>query len=153
MHQPPQERLIGPKELIAAWRIMSIKNSIDTIGNRTRDLPGCSTLPQPTVQTCTAFYCVSTDIFPYLYISKQSLNLLTEFSYRCVSLSVGLPLKFSAAANVLTLTFIKNNSEHVAQLDINNFFFCRLSPSDLSIEGNFILTGIPDRCDNHDILH
>ena len=102
---------------------MSMKNSIDTIGNRTRDLPGCRTLPQPTAQTCTAFYCVTTDIFPYLYISKQSLNLLTEFSYRCVSLSVGLPLKFSAAAYVLTLTFIKNNSEHVAQLDINNLFF------------------------------
>jgi hypothetical protein len=27
---------------------MSLKNSSDTIGNRTRDLPGCSTVPQPT---------------------------------------------------------------------------------------------------------
>jgi hypothetical protein len=25
-----------------------MKNSDDTIGNRTRDLPGCSTVPQPT---------------------------------------------------------------------------------------------------------
>jgi len=33
----------------AARRIMSLKNSNDTIGNRTRDLPGCSTVPQPTV--------------------------------------------------------------------------------------------------------
>ena len=27
---------------------MSMKNSNDTIGNRTRDLPACSTVPQPT---------------------------------------------------------------------------------------------------------
>jgi len=27
---------------------MSMKNSNDTIGNRTRDLPTCSTVPQPT---------------------------------------------------------------------------------------------------------
>jgi len=33
----------------AAGRIMSMKNSNDTIGNRTRDLPTCSAVPQPTV--------------------------------------------------------------------------------------------------------
>jgi len=27
---------------------MSMKNSNDTIGNRTRDLPACSAVPQPT---------------------------------------------------------------------------------------------------------
>jgi hypothetical protein len=27
---------------------MSMKNSNDTIGNRTRDLPACSAMPQPT---------------------------------------------------------------------------------------------------------
>jgi len=31
-----------------AGRIMSIKTSNDTIGNRTRDLPACSAAPQPT---------------------------------------------------------------------------------------------------------
>jgi hypothetical protein len=34
----------------AAGRITSIKNSNDTIGNRTRDLPACSAVPQPTAQ-------------------------------------------------------------------------------------------------------
>jgi len=29
---------------------MSMKNSSDTIGNRTRDLPACSALPQPTAR-------------------------------------------------------------------------------------------------------
>ena len=32
-----------------AERIMSMKNSSDNIGNRTRDLPACSAVPQPTV--------------------------------------------------------------------------------------------------------
>jgi hypothetical protein len=31
----------------AAERAVSIKNSNDTIGNRTRDLPACSAVPQP----------------------------------------------------------------------------------------------------------
>ena len=31
----------------AAGRVMSIKNSSDTIGKRTRDLLACSTMPQP----------------------------------------------------------------------------------------------------------
>jgi hypothetical protein len=30
-----------------------MKNSNDTIGNRTRDLPACSTVPQPTMPLCT----------------------------------------------------------------------------------------------------
>ena len=32
----------------AAGRITSMKNSSDTIGNRNRDLPACSAVPQPT---------------------------------------------------------------------------------------------------------
>jgi hypothetical protein len=32
---------------------MSMKNSSDTIGNRTRDLPACSTVPQSTAQPRT----------------------------------------------------------------------------------------------------
>ena len=40
-------RLSQPQGHGAARRIMSMKNSNDTIGNRTRDLPTCSTVPQP----------------------------------------------------------------------------------------------------------
>ena len=39
----------------AVGKIMSMKNSNDTIGNRTRDLPACSAVPQPTApprETC-----------------------------------------------------------------------------------------------------
>ena len=149
------QRLSRPKCLSAVGRIMSMKNSSDTtlkIG--TRDLPACSTLPQPTVPPCTACYFVSTDMFPYLYISKQSISLLTDFSYRCVSQAVYLLLKFCTAANVLTLLFIANNSRHVAHSRVQKSGFSyRLSRSTLFIEDNFILTGVPDRCDNHEAWH
>jgi hypothetical protein len=39
-----------PQKQSAAGRIMSEKHSSDTIGNRTRDLPACSAVPQTTVQ-------------------------------------------------------------------------------------------------------
>jgi len=42
------QRLSQPQGHGAARRIMSKKNSIDTIGNQTRDLPACSAVPQPT---------------------------------------------------------------------------------------------------------
>jgi hypothetical protein len=38
----------SPQGHSTAGRIMSMKNSVDTIGNRTRDLPTCSSVPQPT---------------------------------------------------------------------------------------------------------
>jgi hypothetical protein len=58
-HQPPlppgnihgthfYSRLSRPQGHDVAGRIMSMKNSTDTIGNRTRDLLACSVVPQPT---------------------------------------------------------------------------------------------------------
>jgi len=41
-----------------------MKNSNDTIGNRTRDLLACSTVPQPTVPPRAPIY-----IYMYIYIS------------------------------------------------------------------------------------
>ena len=41
-------RLSRPQGHSAAGRIMSIKNSSETIGNRTLHLPTCSAVPQPT---------------------------------------------------------------------------------------------------------
>ena len=41
-------RLSRPQGHSAARRIMSMKNFNDTIGNRTRDLPTCNTVLQPT---------------------------------------------------------------------------------------------------------
>jgi len=40
--------MIQPQGQSAAGRIMSMKNSNDTMWNRTRDLPACGVVPQPT---------------------------------------------------------------------------------------------------------
>jgi len=42
-----------PQAHSAAGRIMSMENSSDTIGNRTRDLPAFSAVPQPTAPPLT----------------------------------------------------------------------------------------------------
>jgi len=39
---------VNPQDRSAAGRIMSMINSNDTIGNRARNLPSCSAVPQPT---------------------------------------------------------------------------------------------------------
>ena len=41
-------RLSRPQDHSAARRIISMKNSNDIMGDRTRDLPACSIVPQPT---------------------------------------------------------------------------------------------------------
>jgi len=48
--------LSQPKGHSAAGRIMSMTNSSDTIGNRTRDLPACSAVPRPTALPQILYY-------------------------------------------------------------------------------------------------
>jgi hypothetical protein len=49
-HRPPL-----PQGYSEAGRIMPVKNSNDTIGNRTRDLPVCTAVPRPTAPPRTPF--------------------------------------------------------------------------------------------------
>jgi len=48
-------RLSRPQGHSAVGRIMSMKNSSDTNGNRTRDLPACMVVPQPTASPGAPF--------------------------------------------------------------------------------------------------
>ena len=49
-------RLNQPQGHSAAGRIMSMKKkSSETIGNRTRDLPACRAVPQPTAPPCAPY--------------------------------------------------------------------------------------------------
>ena len=45
----------SPQGHSAAKRIKLIKYFYDTVGNRTRDLPACSTIPQPTASPHVPF--------------------------------------------------------------------------------------------------
>ena len=60
-------RLSRPQGHTATGRIMSMKNSIDTIGNRTRDLPACSTVPHPTVPPRAPRSRVPVTVIMYIY--------------------------------------------------------------------------------------
>ena len=57
-------------------RIVSVKNSSDTIGSRTNDLPACSTVPQPTAppraitQASTDFISAVQPVIDTLFLRK-----------------------------------------------------------------------------------
>jgi hypothetical protein len=50
---------------------MSMKNSNDTVGNRTDDLPDCSAVPQPTAPPRAKFlFCVTIIQTIYIHVGK-----------------------------------------------------------------------------------
>ena len=63
------KRLSRPQDHSAAGRIRPTKNSKGAIGNRTRDLPACSAVPQPNGPSCApdtlcgTYYYVTTTFF------------------------------------------------------------------------------------------
>jgi hypothetical protein len=73
-----------------ARKSMSMKNSNDTIRNRTRNLPACSTVPQPTAiprATCstesTEIYLVSKSKFYYQSQNRHTHCLLYPI-FQCI---------------------------------------------------------------------
>ena len=67
------QRLSQPQGHSAAERIMSMKKSNDTIGNRTRDIPACGTVPQPTAPPRVLIFS-STKSYKYTFIGSQNLT-------------------------------------------------------------------------------
>ena len=59
-----------PQGHSATGRIMPMKNSDDIIGNRSRDLPTCSAVPQLTVPPRAPYY-----IYIYIYIHSLVFSL------------------------------------------------------------------------------
>ena len=68
-------RLSQPQGHSAAGRITSMKNSNDTFGNRTRDLPTCGVVPQPTAPPRAPSYYVC----KYLLYGETFFGRITEF--------------------------------------------------------------------------
>ena len=68
------QRLSRPQGHSAAGRIISMKNSNDTIGNRTCDLPACSAVPQPTATPRTPTKCISY----YFLLRTAALRLIVR---------------------------------------------------------------------------
>jgi hypothetical protein len=69
-------RLSQPQGHSAVGRIMSMKNSNDTIGNRSRELPGCSAVPQPLRHRVPliSYHIISYHIISYHIISYHIIS-------------------------------------------------------------------------------
>jgi hypothetical protein len=67
-----------------AGRIMSMKNSNDIIGNRTRDLPACRAVPQPNVPS-RAPQCV----VPYLKFRRKNYTQIKKLEQMSVNEQMG----------------------------------------------------------------
>jgi hypothetical protein len=65
-------------------RIMIMKNSNDIIGNRTRDLPACSSVPQPTASPRSAIHVSNSNILsPDRTVWKRKrIRFVTSFSLK-----------------------------------------------------------------------
>jgi hypothetical protein len=75
-------RLSQPQGHSAAGRIMSMKNSNDTPGNRTRELPTCSAVPQPTLPPRAPRFTRGQLISElFLYILPRNCALLMKSIY------------------------------------------------------------------------
>jgi hypothetical protein len=61
---------------------MSLKNSSDTIGNRTRDLPVCSVVPQPLRHRSPHQVCVCVCVYIYVCVCvcvcTNGINVIYE---------------------------------------------------------------------------
>jgi hypothetical protein len=67
----PGTHFCRPKGHSAAGRIMSMKNSIDTMGNRSRDFPVCSAVPQLTAPP-RAPIAMSTGVYLHHKLSTKA---------------------------------------------------------------------------------
>jgi hypothetical protein len=108
-HQPPLPpgnipgtyfcyMLSQPRGHIAAGRILSMKNSNDTIKNRTRNLPACSTVPQPTAPPRTPRRKVS-------YVNLYCMCGVT--SHKIVTVTVTTLRKWNITFNLSTVQVYK----------------------------------------------
>jgi len=60
---------------------MSMKNSSDIIGNRTRDLPACSAVPQPTAPPRAPFLLLVTTVYTIQCVPTDSnLNYVDVYN-------------------------------------------------------------------------
>ena len=87
---------------------MSMKNSSDTIGNRTRDLPACSAVPQPTVPPRAPLLAIC------VHLSLSAISPLLEVSvlyygfistWICIYREMILKCMSKLAANMLSTEF------------------------------------------------
>ena len=84
---------------------MSMKNSNDIIGNRTRDLPTCNAVPCMCVCLCVCVY-----IYIYIYIHNAVHLIGAVHCHRITSISVSYIFPGSVITAFPLLGFLQNIS-------------------------------------------
>jgi hypothetical protein len=108
----PQETFLVLNAIRGWADLRPMKNPNDTIENRTRDLPACSSVPQPSAPLCIPFSDFSLLLISYARSSgdvKHSLQQTIPFSAQVLSktcftaqrIFYVLEAKFQASQNML----------------------------------------------------
>jgi hypothetical protein len=66
--------MIQPQGHSAAGKIMSMKNSNNTIANRTREVPACNAVPQPTVPPAACPFALSEKLLNAYQITRHHVK-------------------------------------------------------------------------------
>ena len=78
---------------------MSMKNSNETVGKRTRDLPTCTALPRPTALDMPHSYC-----YVYVFLLLNMLRSRYSVSLRCSVYCVCVNVYCTIVLQIHTLT-------------------------------------------------
>jgi hypothetical protein len=140
-----------PQDHSAARRIMSMTNSSDDIGNRTRDLPACSTMPQttappplyPTVLTTECKQDVIVRFVKYIFNSWRSSRKMASSKPKHVAM-------FSLIVYIIKLSWAKIILLLIiwTQFGLENFILGYLQIQMLKMQ--YVCNRIPygNRCSN-----
>ena len=114
---------------------MSMKNSSDTIGNRTRDLPPCSAVSQPTVPPRVP--TKKEKEYQYYCHKATYINL---HKYRKLNNTIRMPLQLTRFIDSVIFTYpfpiLRNLSPH--SINTNLHIFLSLSYSFLLLVGSWL---------------
>ena len=123
------QRLSRPQGHGEAGRNMWMKNSNDIIGNRTRDLPTCRVVPQPTAPPCTPEIILYLWEITIIYTFNISICWITMECWLAGNVIQSLIFALIRDANVLLCTELNNNSEQYfsyvrGSFQLNHFGNC-----------------------------
>jgi hypothetical protein len=86
---------------------MSMKNSNETIGNRTRDLPGCTAVPQPTAPPRSSLNSgVGRNVTVLDVKNGQFISIFIKASFKSVHQHTFNCINQQEAANFSSLFFV-----------------------------------------------
>ena len=94
-----------------------MKNSNDTIGNRTHDLPACSAVPQPTAPPRTPFFKLTRDHIPY-ESSRPYMGRHICFIRCFKTIKMRFVLRVGGALFVSKISFVRQMLVHGSAPDL-----------------------------------